>query len=808
MTITPVQGRSVQGAGGTSVSLAFLTSNVVAGNTIIAAVGSYQDNPLLFTCADNNSNTYTRDRAVKGTFTGATIFSAPNIAATPNAKPTITVTGISAIDKTLMIAEFSGLLTSGIADTGNTGTGTSSPYSPGTTATLAQADELVCIVASHDGVGVSTPTASGYTIDAALLQTGTVNMPAFLGYKVVAATTAQTASIAWENSMNTGYAAAIATYKASAAAAPDAPTVGAETNVSVYSFGANWAAAGTGGAPTGYRLDVATDSGFTAFVSGYNNLDVGLVTTYPVTGLAANTTYYYRVRAYNGTGTSASSGTESLTTLAAQPPFRLGRDYLGATTIRLLGGTLLTQTFTLSGSATISAPTGSGAGLTYLSNSVLSGTGTVPAPTGSGAGLTHTPPTYTLSGNGSVPAPTGSGTGLTFTKPTYTLSGGGSVPAPTGSGAGLTSTPPVYTLSGGGTAPAPTGSGAGLTYRSNSALSGSGTVPAPTGSGAGLTSTPPTYTLSGNGTVPGPAGSGAGLQTGPPTYTLSGNGSVPAPTGSGTGLTFVQPTYTLNGSGTVPAPTGSGTGLTFTKPTYTLSGGGTVPAPAGSGVGLVFANAIYTLSGNGSVPAPTGSGAGLTSTKPTYTLSGSASVPAPTGSGAGLTYRSNSLLTGNASVPAPTGSGIGLTNTPPTYTLSGSASTPAPTGGGTGLTFVQPTSELSGTGTVPAPAGSGVGLTFVQPTYTLDGSGEVPAPSGTGTLAFVQPMYTLDGEAIVEAPIGSGTGLISIDPSQAHSIVGVHADVTWDSVPWSIVTLDDKATATLTLEPVTRALVT
>ena len=52
---------------------------------------------------------------------------------------------------------------------------------------------------------------------------------------------------------------------------------------------------------TGYRLDVATRNNFTpnSFVNGYNNLDVGNATSRSVTGLNANTTYYYRVRAYN-----------------------------------------------------------------------------------------------------------------------------------------------------------------------------------------------------------------------------------------------------------------------------------------------------------------------------------------------------------------------------------------------------------------------------------------------------------------------------------------------------------------------------
>ena len=99
------------------------------------------------------------------------------------------------------------------------------------------------------------------------------------------------------------------------AAAPvsAAPTALAASSVAQTSFSANWNA--SGGA-TNYLLDVATDSGFTSFVSGYQNLAVGNVQTYAVSGLTANQTYYYRVRAQNSGGTSGNSGTIAVTTLA------------------------------------------------------------------------------------------------------------------------------------------------------------------------------------------------------------------------------------------------------------------------------------------------------------------------------------------------------------------------------------------------------------------------------------------------------------------------------------------------------------
>jgi hypothetical protein len=101
---------------------------------------------------------------------------------------------------------------------------------------------------------------------------------------------------------------------AAAPTVPGAPVAAAVTSITSTGFTANWAA--SSGA-TGYFLDVAADSGFTSFVNAYNNLNVGNVTSYPVAGLTASTTYYYQVRASNAAGASGDSNAITTATIAA-----------------------------------------------------------------------------------------------------------------------------------------------------------------------------------------------------------------------------------------------------------------------------------------------------------------------------------------------------------------------------------------------------------------------------------------------------------------------------------------------------------
>ncbi|MFA7361279.1 MAG: lamin tail domain-containing protein [Candidatus Kapaibacterium sp.] len=72
-----------------------------------------------------------------------------------------------------------------------------------------------------------------------------------------------------------------------------------------------------------YDTDVATNLGShtygsESYVTGYNNLTVN-PTSQEVTGLNANTTYYYRIRAYSSTSTSSNSDVITVTTLNTAP---------------------------------------------------------------------------------------------------------------------------------------------------------------------------------------------------------------------------------------------------------------------------------------------------------------------------------------------------------------------------------------------------------------------------------------------------------------------------------------------------------
>lgn len=99
--------------------------------------------------------------------------------------------------------------------------------------------------------------------------------------------------------------------------APDPPTGLSATNVLTTSFAANWNASALA---TGYRLSVSVWGDFNTCIEGYDNRDVGNVLTFNITGLDSATGYYWKLRAYNNSGTSNSSGSVYTATATAPAP--------------------------------------------------------------------------------------------------------------------------------------------------------------------------------------------------------------------------------------------------------------------------------------------------------------------------------------------------------------------------------------------------------------------------------------------------------------------------------------------------------
>lgn len=96
------------------------------------------------------------------------------------------------------------------------------------------------------------------------------------------------------------------------------PTIAAASNIQAYAFTANWTAPSFGATPQKYTIDVATDSSFSTLLSGCNNADAGSGLSTKVSGLSANTTYFYRVRAFGDSVrglTVPSNGAKVKTTL-------------------------------------------------------------------------------------------------------------------------------------------------------------------------------------------------------------------------------------------------------------------------------------------------------------------------------------------------------------------------------------------------------------------------------------------------------------------------------------------------------------
>ena len=106
------------------------------------------------------------------------------------------------------------------------------------------------------------------------------------------------------NAASCNYPSNVITSQTSSTTSPTPPTITLPTNTNCDRFTANWTPV-TGA--TSYLLYVSTNNGFTSTIPGYNGINVGNTTSYPVTGLTYNTTYYYRIQAVTSCSSSFST---------------------------------------------------------------------------------------------------------------------------------------------------------------------------------------------------------------------------------------------------------------------------------------------------------------------------------------------------------------------------------------------------------------------------------------------------------------------------------------------------------------------
>lgn len=121
----------------------------------------------------------------------------------------------------------------------------------------------------------------------------------------------------------TPYYLTVSPLSGNAITCPAAPTSAVNSAITSSGFTVSWTASVAGGsaATINYTLEVYTDAGYTSPITG-SPFAVGTAVTYNLTGLNGGTTYYYRIKANNGSCDSSyltGSGATLCITPTAQP---------------------------------------------------------------------------------------------------------------------------------------------------------------------------------------------------------------------------------------------------------------------------------------------------------------------------------------------------------------------------------------------------------------------------------------------------------------------------------------------------------
>ncbi len=95
---------------------------------------------------------------------------------------------------------------------------------------------------------------------------------------------------------------------------PSAPEILPASDIKADGFTANW---NESAGADDYHIDVSLSETFSSYMAGYRDLSVGNEISRQVKGLTSGTTFYYRVRAVNSSGTSEQSEVQTVTTTAS-----------------------------------------------------------------------------------------------------------------------------------------------------------------------------------------------------------------------------------------------------------------------------------------------------------------------------------------------------------------------------------------------------------------------------------------------------------------------------------------------------------
>jgi LmbE family N-acetylglucosaminyl deacetylase len=217
-----------------------------------------------------------------------------------------TITSVSSATQNIGLAEFEvygsqGPPTIPATPTGLTATAVSSSQINLTWVDNATNETSYRVERSPDGVSFSSVAALG------------ANVTSFSNTGLTASTTYYYRVLASNGVGNSGYSNIASATTPAAPTSPAAPTGLTATAVSSSQISLTWVDNATN--ETNYQVERSTDgTTFTTLVTlGVN------VTTYSNPGLAASTTYFYRVLASNGSGNSAYSNVASATTTGLPP---------------------------------------------------------------------------------------------------------------------------------------------------------------------------------------------------------------------------------------------------------------------------------------------------------------------------------------------------------------------------------------------------------------------------------------------------------------------------------------------------------